>query len=86
MGDPPKLVWPNMTLLCYDLSNSGRKREEKTMTIRRHILTGAVGLALASVIPQAGAQAQEGAFPTKPIRIIVPSGTIRLLPRSSRRC
>lgn len=55
------------------------------MTIRRHILTGAVGLALASVVPQAGAQAQEGAFPTKPIRIIVPSGTIRLLPRSSRR-
>lgn len=42
------------------------------MTIRRHFLTGAVGLALASVIPQAGAQAQEGAFPTKPIRIIVP--------------
>ncbi len=42
------------------------------MTIRRNVLAGAVGLAVAAVVPGGGAVAQEGAFPTKPITIIVP--------------
>lgn len=42
------------------------------MTIRRSILAGAAGLAIAAVVPGGATLAQEGAFPTKPITIIVP--------------
>jgi len=43
-----------------------------TMTIRRDILAGVAGLALAAAVPHGGAQAQDGAFPSKPITVIVP--------------
>lgn len=42
------------------------------MTIRRSILAGAAGLAVAAVVPGGALLAQEGAFPTRPITVIVP--------------
>ena len=42
------------------------------MTTKRTLLAGAMGLALVAMTPVSGAQAQEGAFPNRPITVIVP--------------
>lgn len=42
------------------------------MTTKRTLLAGAMGLALVAVAPASGVMAQEGAFPNRPITVIVP--------------